>query len=72
MTKRSPSLRDLLAPLDGRRIPGGCEHCDAYQTVRPMADGIWACVISHDNSCPWYVAYQRRLGKSAFDSRRSR
>lgn len=45
-------LVDLLAPLDGARVPGGCDHCDAYQTTTPLADGVWELTIHHDHDCP--------------------
>lgn len=43
---------DLLGPLDGARIPGGCETCDAYQTVHPESTGVWTIDIHHDSDCP--------------------
>lgn len=45
-------LADLLGPLDGARIPGGCEDCDAYQTARPLAAGVWQVTVHHDDTCP--------------------
>jgi hypothetical protein len=31
MTARRDVVRDVLGPLDGARIPGGCDVCNAYQ-----------------------------------------
>jgi hypothetical protein len=45
-------LLERLGPLDGQRVPGGCEHCDAYQTVRPVSAGMWSISIHHDDWCP--------------------
>jgi hypothetical protein len=48
-------LNDLLAPLDGARIPGGCDDCDAYQIVVATAGGmrgVSAIQIYHDDWCP--------------------
>jgi hypothetical protein len=45
-------VRRLLGPLDGARIPGGCERCDAFHTVRPETDGFWVITIHHDDDCP--------------------
>ena len=41
-----------LGPLEGGRIPGGCEECDAYQTVEPVTAGAWAIRVHHDDWCP--------------------
>jgi hypothetical protein len=45
----------MLASLVGPEIPGGCEICDAYQTMNPDPEGdgqIWHCTVHHDPSCP--------------------
>lgn len=54
-------LRDFLAPLAGARIAGGCEHCDAYQTVHPVVDGVWSIAVCHDDWCPWFRQHERQL-----------
>jgi hypothetical protein len=55
--KRAPvgasPLANVLGPLDGAKIPGGCDHCDAYQTVRPASALEWHIVVHHDDDCPW-------------------
>ena len=51
-------LVDMLGPLDGARIPGGCDHCDAYQTVQPVSDGVWMCNVHHDDWCPWLAEHE--------------
>jgi hypothetical protein len=43
---------DLMADLG--RIPGGCEDCDAYQTVEPTEPGVYKLTVHHDASCPHY------------------
>lgn len=48
-------LTDLLGPLDGHRIYGGCEDCDAYQTVTPVSAGVWSVTVHHDDGCPFYM-----------------
>jgi hypothetical protein len=48
----SAHLTDLLGPLDGARIPGGCHHCDAYQTTHPVEAGVWSITVHHDDWCP--------------------
>lgn len=46
-------LRRVLGPLDGGRIPGGCDHCNAFQTVVPLRAGVWLLTVHHDDSCAW-------------------
>lgn len=52
----------LLAALDGARIRGGCEHCDAYQTVHAHAHGadLHRITVCHDDDCPELAARQAR------------
>jgi hypothetical protein len=54
-------LVDLLAPLDGARIYGGCDDCDAYQTVTAESAGVWQIHVWHDDECP---TYQQMVDKS--------
>jgi hypothetical protein len=42
---------NLLGPLDGARIDGGCEECDAVQSVRSTA-GVWVIDVRHEDGCP--------------------
>ncbi len=46
----------MLAAMAGRRLPGGCEDCDAYQTVTRHPDDAWGRVfvltVHHDDTCP--------------------
>jgi hypothetical protein len=46
------SVARALGPLERTRIPGGCDSCDAYQTVAPLAAGVWHLNIHHDEWCP--------------------
>lgn len=46
----------FLAGLQGRRIPGGCEDCDAYQTVDRVAERITELTVHHDDTCPQFRA----------------
>lgn len=48
-----------LGPLDGQKIPGGCDHCSAYQTVDPAALGVWLLTVHHDDGCPVLAAHER-------------
>ena len=49
----------MLGPLEGARIPGGCDHCDAFQTVAPAAAGVWSLNVHHDDWCPFLAALER-------------
>jgi hypothetical protein len=63
MSRLSPSQTSIaraLGPLEGARIPGGCEHCDAYQTVEPVAPGVWSLTVHHDDWCPFIAAYEQK------------
>ena len=48
---------DSLRRLDGSTVPGGCEHCDAYQTVSaPVGHpNVARITVHHEDDCPWYT-----------------
>lgn len=65
MTDPPPAtIDDVLGSLAGRRIPGGCDDCDAYQTTS-RAHGIWTVNVNHDDWCPWLAARRARAGRTA-------
>jgi hypothetical protein len=39
--------------LDGRRIPGGCDDCEAYQTVCTSQAPTYRITVHHDDTCAW-------------------
>ena len=45
----------VLAALTGRRLPGGCDDCSAYQTVSLSSDGLYVLADHHDQTCPFYA-----------------
>jgi hypothetical protein len=47
-------LDDLFGELKDRAIPGGCDSCDAYQTVETLSPGINIIHVNHDDWCPVY------------------
>lgn len=51
-------LTDFLGPLDGAQVSGGCDHCDAYQTAAPVAEGVWSITVHHDAGCPVLLAVE--------------
>jgi hypothetical protein len=58
LSSTQAALARALGPLDGERIPGGCDQCDAYQTVEPAAPGVWTMTVHHDDWCPFLAARQ--------------
>ena len=53
-------LTNMLGPLDGARVRGGCDACDAYQTVKPITAGVWNIDVHHDPWCPRLAAMETR------------
>jgi hypothetical protein len=51
-------IRDLLAALDGARILGGCDDCNAYQTLEIVSPGVTVLAVHHDDTCPWWTDHQ--------------
>jgi hypothetical protein len=51
-----PLQRSVLEELTGRRLPGGCEDCDAYQVVTRCDSDLYVLAIHHDTTCPAYQA----------------
>jgi cytochrome c2 len=47
---------------DGATIPGGCDHCDAYQIVNADKFGpnLHQIAIHHDDWCPVLAHHQGR------------
>lgn len=45
-----------LRRMDGLEVPGGCEECDAVQTVTSPAyglTGVSMVTVHHDDGCAW-------------------
>lgn len=67
MTHRPLSLPQseasrVFGPLDGARVPGGCDTCDAFQTAEPSGAGVWLVTVHHDDWCPTLAAMQDGRG----------
>ena len=58
LTPAQDAVARLLGPLDGGAIPGGCDTCEASQTVEPLAPGVWRLNISHEPTCPTLAAME--------------
>ncbi len=60
------SATDFLSSIAGdSRIPGGCDHCDADQTVDKSEAPIFVLRVHHDSWCPTY----RRRGRAGVPRR---
>jgi len=46
-------LDDILGHVQDEPIPGGCDRCDAYQTMTVVAPGVYAITVHHDDTCPF-------------------
>jgi hypothetical protein len=55
-------LRELLAKMNGAKVYGGCDECDAYQTMEadPDLPHVFHLRIHHDDWCPFLA----RIGKN--------
>jgi hypothetical protein len=50
------ALDNLLEQVEDQPIPGGCDRCDAYQTVETASPGIHTIRVHHDDWCPFLRA----------------
>ena len=52
-----------IAGMAGRRLPGGCDDCDAYQTLERQPNDVWGGVyvltVHHDDGCPFLSGVTR-------------
>ncbi|MDP9431752.1 MAG: hypothetical protein M3P91_03275 [Actinomycetota bacterium] len=53
---RQAATSSALDGLTGRRLPGGCDDCTAFQTVEQQASGVYVLLVHHDDTCPDYRA----------------
>jgi hypothetical protein len=60
MSPPTRPVADLFRSLVGRRFPGGCDDCDAYQEVAEIAPGCYVITIRHDDWCPDLQLRERR------------
>ena len=51
-------LPAALRALTGRRIPGGCDDCDAYQELEEASPGVFVNTVRHDDGCPVLARYK--------------
>jgi hypothetical protein len=55
--KTNPASAAIRA-MDGARIPGGCDRCDAYQTIHADHYGpdMHRILVHHDDWCPFLAS----------------
>jgi hypothetical protein len=58
----SGPLHELVAALAGAKVYGGCDECNAYQTVKADPDfpSLVHLYVHHDDWCPFLA----RIGKN--------
>lgn len=49
-------LDDLFGQIEDQPMPGGCDQCDAYQTVVEVTPGVHSLTVHHDDWCPFFRA----------------
>jgi len=47
------SAANAVRKLIGQKIDGGCEHCDAHQTVDELRPHFFNIVVHHEDDCPF-------------------
>jgi len=60
MTASPRPVDEVLGSFVGSHIPGGCDDCDAFQTVELDRIGVWHITVHHDDWCPWLRAREAR------------
>jgi hypothetical protein len=50
------ALDDLFSDVGNGQTAGGCEHCDAVQTMEQIEPDIYSLVVHHDDWCPFVRA----------------
>lgn len=55
-----PAVDAMLAGLVGLRVSGGCDRCDAEQTMAQELPGIYRLTVRHERRCPVLRAMRRR------------
>lgn len=64
MTSTDPTA-DMFQSLAGQRIPGGCDDCDAYQTLDNSQARLYRINVHHDDWCPTYRGHLNRKQRRA-------
>lgn len=51
---------EILQALAGHTIPGGCDHCQAHQTITDAGCSVHVLTVHHDDTCPVYKRQKQR------------
>jgi hypothetical protein len=51
-------VHELLDSLAGIEVDGGCDDCNAYQTIERVDIGCYVNHVFQDNTCPWWIRHQ--------------
>lgn len=54
------SAHEWLDSLVGSRASGGCEDCNAIQSMSRDEFGIYVLSVEHDATCPTLASIERR------------
>jgi len=46
-------------PDETQRVSGGCDACEAYQTITEDSPGVYVLTVHHDDRCPAWRAVGR-------------
>jgi hypothetical protein len=44
-------LGDLFGQIEQEAIEGGCEECEAYQTLVEVSPLVYSVIVHHDDWC---------------------
>lgn len=63
----SNPVSQYVRSQDGATIPGGCEHCDAYQVIGADRYGanLHSITIHHDDWCPVLAQHNTAKGSTS-------
>lgn len=56
------ALGRLLSSVAGKRVPGGCDQCEAEQVLEEVGTGVWVMTVIHDDGCTFYRCHVGRVG----------
>lgn len=52
MAQMNNDIANLLGSLDGSTIEGGCDYCEATQTMRTESGNLFILDVTHEPECP--------------------
>ncbi|MGA8724138.1 MAG: hypothetical protein WB565_03800 [Acidimicrobiales bacterium] len=64
MSRQQDHLDQVLGALAGQSLPGGCDDCNAEQTIAQISPGVWTMTVAHDDDCPFL---RTQVGKAGLN-----